>query len=95
MSRSKPPDDQPDCVVASDDGRQWLVFCSLCPRTLGKGLTRRADAVAYAHEHLEHSHGLMRVWIEQHRPGFRAAVQDAIPGILAHHTQRIDRVRPR
>jgi hypothetical protein len=95
VSRSKAPTDQPDAVLSSVDGRRWVVFCRLCPRTLGRGTSDAFAARAFASEHLEHSHGLKRVWIEQHRPGYTEAVQEGLPLVLAHHTQRIDRVRAR
>lgn len=84
MARVKPPEDQADAVLTSETGREWLVFCRLCPRTLGKGLTRQADARQYAIEHLEHSHGLFRVWVKRERVGYQAMVNEALPLVVAH-----------
>lgn len=84
MARKKPPADQPDAVVSSEDGRRWVVFCRLCVRTRGKDLTRKADARQYATEHLEHSHGLVRVWVTCERPGYRAMVDAALPLVIEH-----------
>lgn len=69
----------------SETGRKWAVFCSLCPRTLGKDLSRRADARQYACEHLETAHGLSRVWVSQLRIGYVEMVQTALPLVVAHN----------
>lgn len=84
MARTQAPDDVPDAVVYSDDGVTWGVLCTLCPRTLDKAWSTAPAARATATAHLEHSHGLRRVWIEQHRPGYRQIVQQALPLIVEH-----------
>lgn len=84
MARKKAPDDQPDAVVYSDQGGTWGVLCTLCPRTLTREWSGSGAAREHATEHLRHTHGLDRVWIDQHRPGYRQAVQMALPLIVEH-----------
>jgi hypothetical protein len=76
--------DTPDAVLSSDTGQAWIVFCTLCTRALGGPPLQRADALYRAHEHLEHSHGLLRVFVFTERPGYRRAVDVALPLVVAH-----------
>lgn len=84
VARRKAPADQPDALIYSEDGSQWAVFCALCPRQLGKVYVDRNTALWRAHEHLEHSHALLRVWIGHDRPAHLQLVQGALPLIIAH-----------
>lgn len=85
MAKAKGPADQPDALVHSDDGQEWSVFCTLCTRELGGVRTHRDLAHRFAREHLGVSHGLRRIWVDEHRPGYREAVQTALELALPHH----------
>lgn len=95
MARKKDPADKPDAITSKDEDGLWRITCLLCPRTLGQSFVDRHLAYHKAGGHLEHSHGLTRIWIDEHPFGYRKMVQDAIPGIVAHNLQTIDHVRPR
>jgi len=80
----KRPVDQPDCVVSSETGAAWTVTCVLCPRTLGGPPLQRVDACWRAREHLKHTHGLDRIYVEVQTVGYRATVNVALPLVVAH-----------
>lgn len=84
MTRAKAPDDQPDCMLMTDDGGKWEVFCTHCARTLTRTYASAPFARDRAVEHLVTSHDLRRVWIDQFRPGYRQVVAMALPLIVEH-----------
>lgn len=84
MARRKTADDRPDALVYVNEGRRWAVFCVLCPRELPGDRLSRSEAEHRALEHLRYTHGLRRSWVELDTPAHRAAVQDALPLVVAH-----------
>lgn len=84
MARKREPDDTPDVLLSSVDGRAWAAFCRLCVRSIGKGDVAVGDAYMRAYEHLRYSHGLQRVRIDRMTPGYVSMVQTALPLIVEH-----------
>lgn len=87
MTRKAQPADQPDAVLICENGGRWTITCLLCPRTLANPASDNRVALYRAKEHLQYSHALFRIWVEEHPHGYKKIVQDALPLIVAHDMQ--------
>lgn len=95
MARGKAPADRPDAIVYREEDGQWYATCLLCPRTLTQWSDDRRFTWYYVREHLKYSHGLDRIWVDEHTYGYKQMVQDALPLIVAHDLQVASEYRPR
>lgn len=95
MGRGSTSGEQPDAVVHSLDAGGWGYTCRVCLHP-SKGYIRTSrDAYWLAKQHLEHSHGMLRIYVVTHTEGFREMVNVALPIVVSHDLQTLDRVRER
>jgi hypothetical protein len=88
MPKSKRPVDQPDAFVYRQEGGQLIRLCRHCVKATE--IASNDEGVAYreAQLHLWSSHSKRFVWVDSSDPRHAAAVQMALPIVLAHNTTR-------
>lgn len=94
MARKAKEGDKPDAITFREDDGNWHTTCLLCPRTLSKESPYRNTVYMAAVQHLLYSHGLKRIWVDEHPHGYKQLVQDSLPLIVTHNLQTLDHVRP-
>ena len=85
VQREKP---QPDAFVFYNELGELVRLCRHCVRASVLAAHSEGTAFREAQLHLWSSHSKRFVWVDYSDPRHAAAVQLALPIVLAHHTTR-------
>lgn len=80
--------DTPDAYVYRDEHGAAMFACALCLHSEAPHSRDTFTAWRHAAQHLWSVHSRRRVWIDYSSPAQAAAVQTALPIVLAHNTTR-------